>query len=162
MVHPGIMSDRQIRELERAAQSGDLCAEFSALRERVRAGLLTWDLLDLAAYLGHPAAQKLTGRALVKRGDCAVDILGCFAELQAWGDEVRLRALAAVGRAALKAGQHASWQGKPWQHLRGRALAPTLVWALERITMAEAWGAIDAELLPWALGPGSWSASRAA
>lgn len=145
------MCDRRIRELERAAQDGDVCAEVAALRERVRAGLLTWELLDLAAYLGHAAAQELTGRATVERGDCAVGVLRCFAELQAWGQEVQLRALAAVGRAVLSSGHRASWLGQPWQRLCGMDVAPTLVWALLCITNAEVWEAIDADLVPWAL-----------
>lgn len=52
------MSDARLRELERRWQeTGAAADEAALLRERLRAGALTWDALALEAYLGHAPAQ---------------------------------------------------------------------------------------------------------
>ncbi len=57
------MSDRQLRELERAfAASGDPEDELRLLAHRVRAGLLPLAWLEAAARLGHEPARRALGR----------------------------------------------------------------------------------------------------
>lgn len=57
------MSDRQLRELERAlAASGDPADEARLLAHRVRAGLLHPAWLETAARLGHEPARRVLGR----------------------------------------------------------------------------------------------------
>lgn len=56
------MSDQRRRRLERAAAAGDLEASAALLIERVRAGDLAPDRLELAAHLGDPAAVQALGR----------------------------------------------------------------------------------------------------
>ncbi len=57
------VSDRQLRELERAfAASGDPADEARLLAHRVRAGLLHPAWLETAARLGHEPARRVLGR----------------------------------------------------------------------------------------------------
>lgn len=53
------MADGRLRELERAAAAGDVGAGSQLLAERVRAGTLTTEQVDLAAFLNDPAARAL-------------------------------------------------------------------------------------------------------
>lgn len=83
------MSDSYLRELERRwRESGAAIDEAAYLAERVRAGDLDRDKLDLAAYLGHePAKQALNWESypepelmdwitgIVEYGESAVDAL---------------------------------------------------------------------------------------
>ena len=52
------MSDQKLRELERRSAEGDVEAEASLLRERVRAKQLQETPLQIAAFVGHPAARR--------------------------------------------------------------------------------------------------------
>lgn len=55
------MSDEHLRELERRwKETGTVEDEAAWLKERVRVGDLTQERLELAAYLGHEAAQDIT------------------------------------------------------------------------------------------------------
>ncbi|MCO5170330.1 MAG: hypothetical protein M9894_28675 [Planctomycetes bacterium] len=57
------MSDARLRDLERRwRETGDPDDGAVWLRARLRAGDLDRDRLDLAAYCGHPAAQRLSDR----------------------------------------------------------------------------------------------------
>lgn len=49
--------DARLRSLERSAASGDLDSQARSLLERVRAGTLTRERLELAAYCGDAAAR---------------------------------------------------------------------------------------------------------
>lgn len=51
------MSDQRLRELERAASHGDPVDRAAVLREKCRAGLLTQERVELAAYCGDPGAR---------------------------------------------------------------------------------------------------------
>ena len=63
------MGDTRLRSLERAAAAGDVEAQARQLAERVRAGTLTRERLELAAYAGHVAAREaLGGSRLVVTG----------------------------------------------------------------------------------------------
>lgn len=53
--------DAQLRTLARAAAAGDVEAQARELLERVRAGTLATERLELAAYAGHRAAQLALG-----------------------------------------------------------------------------------------------------
>ncbi len=53
------MSDRELRELERAAAAGDIDAGARVLAARLRLGTLTEARLAMAAYSGDPAARQL-------------------------------------------------------------------------------------------------------
>lgn len=55
--------DARLRSLERAAASGDVEAQARQLAERVRAGTLTRERLELAAYCGDAAAREALGGA---------------------------------------------------------------------------------------------------
>jgi hypothetical protein len=56
------VSDKRLRELERRwKETGTVEDEATYLQERVRAGELTQEELDLAAYSGNPAALRLAG-----------------------------------------------------------------------------------------------------
>lgn len=55
------MSDRELREAERAAEGGDPAAAARLLAARVRAGTLAADRLVLAARLGHEVARQAVG-----------------------------------------------------------------------------------------------------
>lgn len=51
------MGDTRLRSLERAAAAGDVEAQARQLAERVRAGTLTRERLELAAYCSAPSAR---------------------------------------------------------------------------------------------------------
>lgn len=57
------MSDERLRELERTwRRTGSVDDEVAFLQERVRTGALGERDVRLAAWLGHPAAERLAGR----------------------------------------------------------------------------------------------------
>lgn len=111
------MSDRRLRELERRAAQGDLEAEGQLLNERVRAGELTRDQVELLAYLQYPGAWSALGwRVIGYSGDpsesCYSAIFGTpkgqheirlrprdwGLGLERWGREASLRAGSAAAR----------------------------------------------------------------
>lgn len=75
--------DEDLRNLGRDAAAGGLEAEVRLLRQRLRAGTLSMDRVELAAYCGDRAASEVArdqGRAEVDPEDWAQ-------ELTRWGDE---------------------------------------------------------------------------
>lgn len=58
------MADARVRDLERAAGAGDVDAQARLLVERVRAGRLTQERLELAAYAGDAAALTALGNGI--------------------------------------------------------------------------------------------------
>ena len=93
------MSDAKLRELERQwRESGSIEDEAAYLRERVRAGDLTQERLELAAYFGHAAAGHALPAPLIQAATPAN--LG-WERLEADGPEAVIRGLLAVSRAAL-------------------------------------------------------------
>ena len=93
------MSDAKLRELERKwKESGSVEDEAAYLRERVRAGDLTQERLELAAYFGHAAAGRALPMSLIQAA--APADLG-WERLEADGPEAVVRGLLAVSRAAL-------------------------------------------------------------
>lgn len=87
------MSDERLRELERRwKETGSAQDEAAYLLERVRMGDLAQKGLELAAYLGHPAA-KLSARDSFKLPDAKTGIYGYAVEgwcsrLRAWDKPV--------------------------------------------------------------------------
>lgn len=57
--------DHTLRSLARRADSGDLDSQARSLLERVRAGTLTRERLELAAYCGHEGARAALGPFLL-------------------------------------------------------------------------------------------------
>lgn len=55
------MTDRTIRQLEKAASTGDTEAGIKLIRERIRAGTLSRDKVALAAYCGDSASLVVDG-----------------------------------------------------------------------------------------------------
>lgn len=55
------MTDSRLRSAERRAASGSVEDESRVLTERLRAGTLTRERVELAAYVGHEAARAATG-----------------------------------------------------------------------------------------------------
>jgi hypothetical protein len=90
------VSEFNLRALERAATGGDLQARTRLFAERVRCGSLPRESLALAAYLGDPAAQDVTGE---QPGPEAFSEL--TGGLWRWGSETLVRASIAAGRAWL-------------------------------------------------------------
>jgi hypothetical protein len=58
------MSDEQLREIERKVEEGDESARVKLLRERLRAGQLERDRLELAAYAGDRDARLVLGSSM--------------------------------------------------------------------------------------------------
>lgn len=125
------MTDQRLRRLERdAAASPSPESEAALLRERLRAGTLSLERLELAAYCGHEAALDVVGRTCDRihpgcpHGDLCL-CCGCHegvplgvddcwrgkrmhvlvsdfaAGLSRWGPAVQVRAAVAAARAAL-------------------------------------------------------------
>lgn len=101
------MSDERLRALQRRAeQTGDPLDAAAVLSERLRAGLLTMERLELAAYCGDEIAQEVIdpglrfatpdGRAL----EGAYDFGAWVRNLSRWGTPVLLRAAWAAGWSA--------------------------------------------------------------
>lgn len=92
------MSDARLRELERRwRETGASEDEASCLRERLRAGQLTPERLELAARCAHPAARLVAGPELPLLEDLV-------AGLPAWGPEPA--AIACLVVVALTDGSH--------------------------------------------------------
>lgn len=94
--------DRRSRQEERAwLASGEALAEAHSLRGLVRAGQLSERRVQLAAYLGHPAAMVLAPGVAVdpKKDDAWLDWVGGTARLG--GPEAAVRAAIACGALAL-------------------------------------------------------------
>ena len=123
MIEPGslsrlpVMSDSELRDLERRAAQGERPAEAKLLLERVRRGELGQDQLQLAAYLEHPAARlALEGdelqagaakgggwvkNLLRRRRDDASQLAEWAQGLAPWGQRLVVRGLLAATRLAL-------------------------------------------------------------
>lgn len=92
------MSDERARALERAwRRSGSVADEAAFLRERLRAGEVSLDRLQLAAHLAHPAARA----ACAATREPPEDLLGWVGGLEGWGHEVLVRASLAAARLVL-------------------------------------------------------------
>ena len=98
--------DARLRSLRRRSETtGALEDEAALLRERSRAGDLDRERLELAAWLGHPAAVSVVGR----QAPDDLELLLCSFEhllqhgpgLGRWGKEACVRAALATGRLAL-------------------------------------------------------------
>ena len=77
------MSDTKLRELERRwKETGSLDDEAAYLRERVRAGGLSSECLELAAFCGHGAACRALSSAVP---DVSGDLVEWAGGLQRWG-----------------------------------------------------------------------------
>lgn len=117
------MADARLRALEREAIRGDGVAGARLLLERVRLGALAPSRLHLAAYAGDARARLALGPgAPVAPAEPKAWVLG----FESWGQEVCVRAAAAVARAALPL-----WEGR-----RGGPVDPRPRQALEAV---DAW-----------------------
>ncbi len=108
------MSDRRLRELERTASQGDLGARARWLTEQLRRGALSPDRLELAAYLGDPAA----GAVLERPPQAPARLVEWALGLGRYGQEWVVRALIEGARHTLP--QLAQWF--PDEHRPARAL----------------------------------------
>ncbi len=129
------MTDDRLREAERVYQeTGDVSAEARLLLERVRAGLLALERLELAGTLDYEPAVLALGRQTGPRSHSMRDVLE---RLERFPREVTVRALLAAARAvaarwvphppneaALAASE--AWLACPCDDHRA-ALEPTLV-----------------------------------
>jgi hypothetical protein len=90
------MTDARLRAVSRAAARGDPTAHIALLLERVRAGELSTERLQLAAWLGDDHARAVVGPDLVRpQPDELLPWLLCLTEIGS--REAVVRALAAVG-----------------------------------------------------------------
>ena len=89
------MADLKIRRLERAAGAGDPSAQGQLLLERVRAGELPRERVQIAAALGHAASCVALGRAPLPEIPELDDWLH---ELDHYGREPLIRAAVAAGQ----------------------------------------------------------------
>lgn len=111
------MSDQRQRALERAAEAGDREAEAELLRERLRAGELRPERVQLLAALGEaPARMALDAPpALLPRGD----LLALASGLTDFGKEVLVRAALAAAAPLLEVvEEHAPYEQRPRAALR--------------------------------------------
>jgi hypothetical protein len=91
------MSDERLRELERRwKETGSVEDEAKYLAERVRVGDLTNERLELAAYCGHQAAQRVAGS--VHEDGNPTDVMEWTDGLRRWGIEPYARAAVAKDR----------------------------------------------------------------
>jgi hypothetical protein len=78
------MSDQRLRELERRwRETGSVEDEAAYLLERVRTGSLDREMLELAAYCGHPASNRCLGVEGAHNHD--ETLLGWVSGLARWG-----------------------------------------------------------------------------
>ncbi|HZV02064.1 MAG TPA: hypothetical protein VFF73_35475 [Planctomycetota bacterium] len=112
------MSDDRLREAERVyRETGDVSAETRLLLERVRAGVLAKERLELAATLRYePAVLALGGPT----GPRSHSVRGLLAELERFGTEV-------VVRAALVMAKRSAAQ-RPEDEATASALAAVEAW----------------------------------
>lgn len=104
------MSDQQLRELERRwRETGALEHEVALLRARVRAGALSPEQVELAAWCGHPGARE----ALAWEGGPGLAVRlprRHLAEDESWAAELARRAgREGVACALAAAARHSSW-----------------------------------------------------
>lgn len=103
------MTDTHLRQLERAANQGDVEARARLLCERVRMGDLSEDRVRLAAYLGDPGARLHLGEqapelpAIRARAGLELNQRRWVTGLRAYGKEWLVRAAAAVAVSRLEA-----------------------------------------------------------
>jgi hypothetical protein len=91
------VSDQRLRDLERRwHETGAITDEAAFLRERVRAGALARDRLELAAYCGHEAARQALEQIKATR----VGLRKWAVGLRRWGGEAATRGAVAAARAA--------------------------------------------------------------
>lgn len=92
------MSDLKLRELERRWQETRAAADEAALaRERLRAGDLTPEWLELGVHVGYPAAL-IVGEVEPRRVQPLADWVG---EVERWGKEALVRVALAAARCVL-------------------------------------------------------------
>ena len=106
------MSDQRQRALERAAEAGDREAEAELLRERVRAGELARERVELLAALGDEAARLALDDPpdLLPPGDLRALAYG----LAEFGKEQLVRGAIAAARPLLEViEEHASYEERP-------------------------------------------------
>ncbi len=89
--------DGRLRDSERRAAVGDESARSALLRQRVRAGALPLDDLELAAYLGDTAAAEA---AEFPKDESPFD--DWIRGLGRWGPATQVRAGVALGKALLE------------------------------------------------------------
>jgi hypothetical protein len=122
--------DERLRHLEREAAGGDLDTRARWLLDRVRAGRLPGDRLQLAAWLGDAAARLAVGEeplaraARTKRDPWTQTLAG-------WGKEALVRAGLVVAKDELR-----HWR----RHHKADAALPGLLDAVE------AWAACPCDL----------------
>lgn len=88
------MADDQLRELERRFRaSGSIDDERRWLGERLRAGTITRERLEVAAHAGHEAARAVLGAAPPPD-----DLVPWLEPMEARGLDVSLRATLAIAR----------------------------------------------------------------
>jgi hypothetical protein len=87
------MADADVRRLELQAAQGDVDAAERLLREQLRRGRVPARKVRLAAYLGHPGAQRLC--PLIEPDE---DPQVWASGLARWGHEVLVRAALAIAR----------------------------------------------------------------
>jgi hypothetical protein len=114
------MSDEQLRELERRwRETGAVEDEARFLAERARAGRLSRDKLELAAYLGHRAALSAIERTNPpwdpSSGPSWLEEV--VRGLRAWSKEAGVRAAIAASRTAMK-----QWEARYGEEDPARAL----------------------------------------
>jgi hypothetical protein len=106
------VSDGRLRELERRwRESGSVDDEASWLSERMRAGTLTRDRLELAAYCGSAAASKL-----VEPPSRSRKLRPFMLGLQPWGVEARV--LAWIGCVSVAVARFAAQPRSGWDEVQ--------------------------------------------
>ncbi len=88
------MADVRRRRCERAARLGDLDAEGRLLLERVRAGELERERLELAAHLGHRPARRALGLPPLRQAEPLAELVS----LARFGRPVLVRILVVAAR----------------------------------------------------------------
>ncbi len=122
------MTDDRLREAERTyRETGSVSAEARLLTERVRAGILAPERLELAAALHDAAARFVLGRAATVRTH---DLGAMFEDLEPFGREVLVRAAVVVARRCLAV----EWRRPLW----AQVVADTRP-SIEAIEAIEAW-----------------------
>jgi len=110
------MSDSRLQELRRAWEASESVEDEAAyLRERVRAGELKPSAVELAAYAGHPAAERAAGQA----ASTAERAYAFCRGLLRWGPKpiaVALRGVLLFFEPDDEAGHEASARALEWFH----------------------------------------------
>lgn len=111
------MTDARLRDLERRSrETGSVEDEAAYLLERVRAGTLTRERLELAAYCGHDGARRALGDTKATR----IGVKRWAVGLRRWGREASTRGAIAAARAATAA-THEIWSHKRIEQAIARA-----------------------------------------